>query len=76
MEEIPNEYSTQPWAVNTPWYLVTTSKGRIKVGWRKRVIQIDWSDAPIDKDGEKLFIAEDVTKGTSFIHAWDYDRAQ
>ena len=37
VEEIPNEYDEDSF----PWFIVTTNKGRIKIGWRKRVINID-----------------------------------
>jgi len=41
---IKNEYwgDDPVWA--TPWILMRTPKGSIKMGWRKRVISIDWSD--------------------------------
>ncbi len=43
---IPNEYfgSKQNDPYCSPWGLIKTPKGDIKVGWRKRVINIDWKD--------------------------------
>lgn len=38
---IPNEY----WSTGPSWCLLTTHRGNIKIGWRKRVINLDWSDA-------------------------------
>ncbi len=37
---IPNEYWDDEGA---PWLLMRTPKGNIKIGWRKRVISVDWS---------------------------------
>ena len=67
--------------VHNPWLIVTTDKGRITIGWRKRVINIDWTDSSISADPKVLFAEEDVTKselyGTDkFIHAWGYEKAK
>jgi hypothetical protein len=45
MEPIPNEYHRvdDPYALGNPWYNVATPIGYIKIGWRKRVINIDWT---------------------------------
>jgi hypothetical protein len=45
MEPIPNEYhrADDPYAMGEPWYNVATPIGYIKIGWRKRVINIDWT---------------------------------
>jgi len=37
---VPNEY----WKDGPPWCLMRTPRGNIKFGWRKRVINVDWSD--------------------------------
>jgi hypothetical protein len=74
VEKIPNGY----WAddCHNPWLIVTTDKGRIKLGWRKRVINIDWSESTIATKSNDLFPEEDVTKDDKFIHAWGYEKAQ
>lgn len=72
VEKISNDYS--PDSV-FPWYVVTTDKGRIKLGWRKRVIQIDWSDSEIDLYSNLVFGGEDVTTGEKWVHAWGYEKA-
>ena len=78
VEEIPNGYSTQ---YGRPWFVVTTRLGRIKIGWRKSVINIDWSETVGKVKAEELFKDETVTKGDSYdnyfyIHAWGYDKAK
>lgn len=52
------------------WLLVKTEIGLIKIGWRKRVIEIDWTDT-----GIKLVVKDDVTKGDYYCHAWSYPNA-
>lgn len=71
LDTIPNEYCKCEMCA--PWYRVTTSIGVITIGWRKRVIEIDWSE--LDRDLRRLFKSEDVTKGPHFIHAWGRDKA-
>lgn len=74
VQEIPNEYWNED--VHNPWLIVTTKKGHIKIGWRKRVIVIDWSASIIEAESDTLFPDEDVTKGEKYIHAWGYEKAQ
>lgn len=78
-ERIPNEYwgVNSPYSINHPWFLVTTNIGHIKIGWRKRVINIDWSNTLLkDETADKLFPNENVTKGDNYIHAWGYEKAK
>jgi hypothetical protein len=77
-KRIPNEYwnNGSPFAVSSPWLLVTTSVGLFKIGWRKRVICIDWRDSDVSATAENLFPKEDVTKSGCLIHAWTYDKAR
>ena len=76
VEEIPNGYCSDWCCRHLPWFIVTTKIGRIKIGWRKRVIQIDWSDTVVKRTGEELFPDEDTTKGGDYIHAWGLAKAQ
>jgi hypothetical protein len=76
VEEIDNEYMIHPYSKYYPWYVVTTPKGRIKIGWRKRVLNICWDDSIIKEKAEDLFPDEDVTKFDKTIHAWGYDKAR
>jgi hypothetical protein len=67
MDAIPDEYCGRE---DTPWYLIQLPKGTIKIGWRKRVISIDWSAYMNGIDLSELFKKEDVTKGATMIHAY------
>ena len=67
----------------SPWWLVKTKFGLIKIGWRKRVININWSDTPYrsgvskfadGRDIEEL-TKDDVTKSESMVHAWSNAKA-
>lgn len=66
-----------------PWFNVKTEFGNIKIGWRKRVINIDWGSPTVTvrskllhKNISSLFKDEDVTKGNDYIHAWGWEKAQ
>lgn len=75
MEEIPNEYWPRASSkVGSPWFLVSTTAGHFKVGWRKRVIVLDWSRTAIVDDSDKIFVGKDVTKFDKLIHCWGYPK--
>lgn len=76
VEEIPNGYCSLACCKHLPWFVVTTPKGRIKIGNRKRVIMIDWSESDLEKSAEDMFGGEAVTKGERYIHAWGLEKAQ
>ncbi len=80
---IKNEYYP-PADDQSPWWLVPTKWGLIKIGWRKRVINIDWEDTGlvIDKNANKDYefhkvpiTRDDVTQWEHGIHAWGYAKA-
>lgn len=77
VEEIPSGYDKQ---YGRPWFVVTTCIGRVKIGWRKKVINIDWSDTVVKTKAEDLFKDENVTKGSYdnyfYVHAWSYEKAK
>lgn len=73
MHMIPNEYYQDPEFFG-PWFMVETPFGRIKLGWRKRVINIDWSHTKLQV-GPEVFASESVTKWSTGIHAWGADKA-
>lgn len=71
VEEIPNGYCSRGCCKHLPWFIVTTPVGRFRIGWRRRVILIDWEQTVRTKTSEELFAAEKVTKDQKMIHAWN-----
>ena len=69
MQEIPNQYWPDHPSyddVRTPWWLVRTSVGVIKIGMRKRVFSVNWKETPI----RKVVTKDNVTKDEKMVHAW------
>ncbi|MEI8097156.1 MAG: hypothetical protein WCG73_03560 [Candidatus Moraniibacteriota bacterium] len=70
----PNQYCSNGPDCCPSWYNVNTIYGTgILIGWRKRVINIDWSQWGYDLS--YLFPNEDVTKWEGGIHAWGEEKA-
>lgn len=68
--ELPNQYwppAYQELRAIYPWWLVKTKFGLITIGWRKRVISIDWKHTKLRMEVTK----DDVTKGTYYVHVHD-----
>lgn len=77
VKEIPNGYwGNAYWARHLPWFEITTYKGIITIGWRKRVINIDWSKSDIKIESKELFPDENVTKFDQTIHAHNLSKAK
>ena len=74
MEEIPNQYC--PCERCTPWYRVRTEFGFFEIGWRKRVISINWRAINRNDRFGELFSEENVTQDKDYIHAWGWDKAK
>ena len=65
-----------------PWWIVRMTLpdtdgglpkgiGNLLIGWRKRVLDIDWCDF-----GFKCVVTQDdVTKSETHVHAWSYSKA-
>lgn len=51
---------------DSPWWLVKTPIGLMQIGWRKRVISIDWSEC----DVRVIVTQDDTTKSETMVHAW------
>ncbi len=66
--DAPDYYETK---AKSPWWLVKTPRGMIRIGWRKRVIEIDWSDTDI----RKIVTADDLTKDQESVHAYSLLKA-
>lgn len=61
-------YETPP---RCAWWFVKTRCGWVKIGWRKRVVNIEWSDTPV----RTILSPDGVTKGDTYIHAWSMEDA-
>jgi hypothetical protein len=57
--------------VRRPWWLAQTSVGLIQIGWRKRVLAIDWSATGI----AIIVTTDEVTKDTTMVHAYSQEKA-
>lgn len=72
-DELPNNYWPRVPAYlqareASPWWLAHTELGTIKIGWRKRVISIEW-----DRTEYRCIVTEDdVTKSEAMVHAYSY----
>lgn len=75
VEEIPNGYCSDWCCEDKPWFVVTTPIGRVTIGWRKRVISIDWRGSLVRRSADELFPKENVTKDGQLIHAWGREKA-
>lgn len=76
VQSIPNGYCSRACCEHKPWFKIATRIGLVAIGWRKRVIVIDWSDTTAAASAKDLFPGEDVTKDGRMIHAWSYEKAQ
>jgi hypothetical protein len=76
VKETPNEYCDCYICKQLPWFVVVTDKGAVKIGWRKRVININWDQSGINSTAEELFKDEQTTKFDKTIHAWGYEKAK
>lgn len=85
--EIKNKYWPDAYPdmiAKYPWWLVQTPLGMIEIGWRKRVISINWSDTgwkdphyvpnaePKYRGRYEGITKDDTTKDATFVHAWSY----
>lgn len=76
VEPISNGYCNRSCCEHLPWFVVTTGVGRIKIGWRKRVISIDYTDTRVTQKAEDLFKDRTMTRYDKEVHASDYDDAR
>jgi hypothetical protein len=85
MKEIPNEYCNKSCCSHRAWLLVATHLGIFKIGWRKRVVELDWKDTfcsfGYNFNGNVLFKEHylpgsktPATVGDNYIHCWDYEQ--
>lgn len=57
--------------IRKPWWLFLTDIGLIQIGWRKRVLHIEWDTCKV----RGIVTADDVTKGDTYVHAWSVEKA-
>jgi len=72
LRDIPNGYEGDN-IYTSPWFIAKTQLGDIQIGWRRHVINIDWSTTK--RDLSHLFEEAKVTKGPMMIHAWGEEMA-
>lgn len=73
MRDVHNQY----WGADaheSKWVIVVANGYTFLIGWRKRVIHIEIVNPPKGFSFAGL-ILDDVTKETSMIHAWTYEKA-
>lgn len=73
VHQIANEYwgNDPEMSAKSPWWLVNTPYGLIKLGWRKRVISIEWPETKARCEVTK----DNVTKHDVLVHAYSYAKA-
>ena len=76
-EPIPNGYCNRWCCTQRPWYRVLTRVGYFVIGWRKSVMNIDWTDTIIKASGEEIFPGAVFTVSrpgdiTRYCHASSY----
>lgn len=54
-----------------PWWTVKVREGDITIGWRKKVISINWENTT----RRGVVTKDDVTKDTGMVHAWGVAKA-
>jgi len=71
--KLPNQYWGPSDETQNPhcWWLVKTPAGLIEIGWRKRVIEINWSDTNV----KAVITKDDVTKSETMVHAHTKEKA-
>jgi hypothetical protein len=65
-----NEYEMWSRCVSTPWWRFNTNFGHIVLGWRKRVIQVDYSETGLLWTHTS---SEQFTKDETYFHSWGYE---
>lgn len=66
---VKNEYGSESY--NGPWFIFDTEYGPIKVGWRKRVIAVDYR--AINRD---YLVNSDETRGPGYEHVEGYEKLE
>ncbi len=84
LTELPDQYCGRP---DASWWIVKTEHGDIEIGWRKRVISIEWSDTGLVyplrmvREEERAYppnihvMVKNNTKWATGCHAYGYGEA-
>lgn len=75
VRQVPNEYCGQWCCEHLPWLIVTTKRGAFKIGWRKRVISLDWSGSDVAATAEAWISRPSLVTCSSGNNAWSYEDA-
>lgn len=72
---VKNEYGSESY--NGYWFIISSPEGDIKIGWRKRVIQIEWLKNYKDFKftAETIVSTKEFSENIRFIHAWTIEKA-
>lgn len=73
-EHLPNGYWPEVYEEvrrSSPWFLIFTDFGPVKIGWRKRVLSISWEHTKV----RAIVTQDDVSKSNTDVHAWTYAKA-
>lgn len=75
MIPVRNEYGSESYRGS--WFIIKTNDGDIKIGWRKRVIEITWLDnyKQFRFDGEKYNSTKCFNKRDRYMHVYDTNSA-
>lgn len=75
LRAVKNEYGSESY--NGSWFIIKTNDGDIKIGWRKRVIQIEWlkNYKPFKFNGENEDVTKEFSNKERYIHAYSTDKA-
>lgn len=74
--QLPNNYCGDNCCPHRPWGLAETKYGLIKIGWRKRVISIEWPKEANINGKDILPKGEEwITSWESGIHAYGWAKA-
>lgn len=77
IHQLPNGYCGDLCCPHRPWMLAETKYGPIKIGWRKRVISIEWTNDVVTVHGKETLAKGDeiVTNWDTGVHAWGNAKA-
>lgn len=75
LTETPNRYGSASY--RGPWFIVCAFGAEFRIGWRKRVIEIEWGchPEPLQVKLAALFKNEETTHGDLLVHADGHDHA-